>query len=281
MMKKLFPLFLAVPVFLAALVLLWPPPGVAVVVAAADLPEGLTLSPADLALRQLPPDLVPPGAFHDPAGLVGQTLRVARSPGDAILPANLGGEQLHLGTHERAVAIRVSDSAGLAGLLRPGDTVGVTAVLEGSGGAFAKTVAGGLRVLYLSPEFRSGQSQGGQTADAGMFGGGVSAPARPRETEGTVLLAVPVDAVSIGYDFSAFGLASESRLVNLTDLLPALDLVANVRLSLFLEPAAAGALVTSGLFLPDLVVTPGPSPTPTECAPGACGELTPQPTAGP
>ena len=82
------------------------------------------------------------------------------------------------------------------------------------------------------------------------------------------MLAVPVEAITIGYDFSTFGVNSESRLVSLTDLLPALDLVANVQLSLFLEPDAPESFITSGVFLPDLVITPGPTPTATPCPGG-------------
>lgn len=278
-MKKLLPIVIAIPVFLLALLFMRPEATTPVVVAAMDLPEGHTLAATDVTVSQVPKSQAPQGAISDPAQLVGQTLRVYRGAGDVINPSHLGGEVIILAPDERAVAIHVTDAAGLAGLIRPGDTVGVTAVMDSQDGPFAKTVASGLRVLYISPEFKA--SQGGQSTSSTSsssgdpFAGGGSTTAQgPRETEGTVVLAVPVDAITIGYDFSTFGVNSESRLVSLTDLLPALDLVANVQLSLFLEPDAPESFITSGIFLPNLVITPGPTPTATPCPGGICAPST-------
>ena len=281
-MKKLLPIVIAIPVFLLALLFMRPEATTPVVVAAMDLPEGHTLAATDVTVSQVPQSQAPQGAFSDPAQLVGQTLRVFRGAGDVINPSHLGGEVIILAPNERAVAIHVTDAAGLAGLIRPGDTVGVTAVMESQDGPFAKTVASGLRVLYISPEFKA--AEGGQSAPATssssdpFSGGGSTASQSSRETEGTVVLAVPVEAITIGYDFSTFGVNSESRLVSLTDLLPALDLVANVQLSLFLEPDKPEAFITSGVFLPNLVITPGPTPTATPCPGGICAPST-TPTA--
>jgi hypothetical protein len=93
-----------------------------------------------------------------------------------------------------------------------------------------------------------------------------------------VVLAVPVEAITIGYDFSDLGIASASLLASLTDLLPALDQVDTVRLSLFLEPEKPDPFLTSGLFLPDLVITPMPTPTPTPCTGIACQKPSPTST---
>lgn len=272
-MKKLLPVLIAIPVFLFALTMMRPEATIPLVVAAYDLPEGHTLTEPDLQVRQLPRSQAPEGAIDDPAKIVGQTLRVFRGAGDVIHLSHLGGEEIILSSEERAVAIHVSDAAGLAGLIRTGDSVGVTAVMESNEGPYAKTVANGLRILYISPEFKAIQQPQGapSSSDDAFSGGSSSSPQRPREMEGTVVLAVPVDAITVGYDFSSFGVNSESQLVYLTDLLPALDLVNNVQLSLFLEPDSPESFVTSGLFLPDLVITPGPSPTPTACPGGICG----------
>jgi pilus assembly protein CpaB len=281
-MKKLLPIVIAIPVFLLALLFMRPEATTPVVVAAMDLPEGHTLAATDVTVSQVPKSQAPQGAFSDPAQLVGQTLRIFRGAGDVINPSHLGGEVIILAPDERAVAIHVTDAAGLAGLIRPGDTVGVTAVMESQDGPFAKTVASGLRVLYISPEFKAAQgsqSTPSTTSSSDPFAGSSSTTSQgPRETEGTVVLAVPVEAITIGYDFSTFGVNSESRLVSLTDLLPALDLVANVQLSLFLEPDAPESFITSGIFLPNLVITPGPTPTATPCPGGICAPFT-TPTA--
>jgi pilus assembly protein CpaB len=232
-----------------------------------------------LTLIQVPKSLVPESSFNDPSQLTGQVLRVFRAAGDVINSSHLGGEVILLAPNERAVAIHVTDATGLAGLIRPGDMVGVTAVMDIQDGSFSKTVASNLRILHISQEFKAAQGVA-QSAEASILkspfeGGNSLSSQRPRELEGTVILAIPVEAITIGYDFSTFGVNSESRLVSLTDLLPALDLVDSVRLSLFLEPVSPESFITSGLYLPDLVITPGPTPTTTPCPGGECPLSTP------
>jgi pilus assembly protein CpaB len=277
-MKKLLPILIAFPVFLLSLLLLRPDASLPVLVAASDLPVGHTLIGSDVTVHQVSKSEVPPGAFSDPSQLVGQTLRVFRGTGDVILPSHLGGEAITLAPDERAIAIHVTDAAGLAGLLHPGDLVGVTAVIAEREGSFAKTVASSLRVLYISPEFQAVDQSSTSTiaSTSSPFTSNLSASLQSRrEIEGTVVLAVPIQAITIGYDFSIFGVNSESRLVSLTDLLPALDLVDSVELCLFLEPGAAEPFITSGLYLPDLVITPLPTPTATPCPGNACPTATP------
>ncbi len=143
-MKKFLPIVLAIVVFGVALALNQPEPQAAVVVAAADLPEGKVLSEADLTVKEMPKSLAPEGAAGDVQRLIGQRLRVARSAGDPILPAHLGGEVLELQPNERAVALSVSASQGLAGLLKPGDRVGLTVIVTANQQPYAKYLAGGL-----------------------------------------------------------------------------------------------------------------------------------------
>jgi pilus assembly protein CpaB len=184
------------------------------------------------------------------------------------------------------VAIGLNDSAGLAGMLQPGDRVGVTAVIFGAGvpgagqGAFAKTISGGFRVLYISPDFRALDPLEQASTDSGAATSpGYPPPSAEKQESGTVILAVPIEAEVIAYDFTSFGVESATRLLNVVDLLPALDHAQNVALSLFLEPDDPVSFVTSGIYLPDLVITPGPSPTPTETPTGYQPILTtPTPT---
>jgi len=95
------------------------------------------------------------------------------------------------------------------------------------------------------------------------------------------VLAIPTDAQLLAYDFASFGVESETRLLFLVDLLPALDNAQNVQLSMVLEPDQPDEMITSGVYLPDLVITPGPSPTPTVGIPGALPQVTPVPGANP
>lgn len=285
-MKKFLPIMLAIVVFGVALALNQPEPQVAVVVAAVDLTEGRVLAESDLTTKELPKSLAPDGAVSDPQSLVGQRLRVARSAGDPILPSHLGGEVLELQPNERAVALQVSAAQGLAGLLKPGDRVGLTVIVNSGQQTFAKYLAGGLRVLWVDPAFKREEapaSPQGTPQPGGLFGGGTSAPVVDVEgaARGLVVLAIPVEAQTLVYDFSLQGAESENKPLYLLDVLPALT-TQGAQFGLVLEPEKAQEAQTSGLALQSLVITPGPTmtPTPTRQAVGQA-ESTPEPTRKP
>ena len=279
-MKKLFPIFIALLVFVGALLFLQPEKTIALVVATRELPAGRTLTAEDLTFKNYPLQEAPEGAYTATEALMGETLRTPRFAGDLLYPAHLGGEALPLAPNERALAIKITDAGGLAGLLKPGDVVGLTAVLFGGGntGAYAKAIPGSFRVMYLSPEFAVQEPVLATDAEGagGAFGSAGNTPRR--EDSGTVILAFPTTATVLAYDFAAFGVDSPTRTLYLLDLLPALDHANNVALSLFLTPEKAEQFLTSGVYLPDLMLTPGPSPTPTETPVGYEVELTPSPT---
>lgn len=275
-MRKILPLAVAVVVFLAAIVLLQPEPTTAVVVAAVDMASGHVITAEDISLQEYPQDLVPADTFSGSDQVVGKTLATGRAAGDIIRDINLG-EPVKLEANERAVAVRVTDSAGLAGLVKPGDTVGIVATVNvqdpgGKSGSFSKATIEPLRVLYLSPEFEALDVDMEVELDTitGL------AQTERREKEGTVLLAVPTDAQVLVYDFSTRLAQNKVIWVNAIELLAALDSSGGSSLSLYMVPEGAQAFDTSGLFLPDLVITPGPTPTATELPVGA-----PAPTATP
>jgi len=287
-LKKVLPIILAILVFAVAFLFLNARKGkkTEIVVAAYDLPAGHVLTPNDLTLAAIDAATAPDGAYDDPQMLVGQTLRSERTAGDVITGKHLGGQSIELASDERAIAVEVTDSAGLAGLLKAGDLVGLTAVMQmGSNGSYAKMITENLRVLYVSPEFRSldpAVYQSDPAAEDDGFGASGSGSTR-RDPKGVVVLAVPVDSVVVSYDFAPFGVESETRTISVIDLLPALDHISNVDLSLFIQPANAAHFSTSGVSLSDLAITPGPSPTPTPTAIGSIGDgtaMTPAPTPG-
>ena len=267
-MKKFFPVVLAIVVFAVALVLNQPEPQVTVVVAAADLPEGRVLSEADLITKTLPKSLAPSGAVSDIQSLAGQRLRVTRSAGDPILPAHLGGEALELQASERAVALSVSASQGLAGLLKPGDHVGVTVIVNANQQTYAKYLAGGLRVLWVDPLFQRETAPAPQSTPSGSdgfgFGGGFSSSAVDTSgaAKGLVVLAVPVEAKALVYDFTLLGSGSETKPLYLVDVIPALS-AQGAQFGLVLEPEQAQEIYTSGIALQGLAVTPAATFTPT------------------
>jgi len=268
--KKIVPYLLAALVFVFVLVLLRPSPQQQVVTAAIDLPAGHRIVESDLVMRPLESDRLPEDVISDPQLIIGQTLRQERTAGDLVLTRHIGAEAVMLQPNERAIAITVSDSAGLAGLLRAGDLVGVNAVVFadsiGNSGAFSKATIEGLRVLYLSPSFAA--------EDPAEMAGSIVTPdpatglavQRERVKEGTVLLAVPTSLQAIAYDFTMTdpNIPDQVRQVSAIELLSALDVADNASLSLYLMPEGAEAFSTTGLYLPELVITPGYTPTATQ-----------------
>lgn len=235
-----------------------------VVIATGELPASHVLTDSDLAMLEMPLSTLPEGYFVDPALLIGETLRVYRSPGDILTTHHLGGTAVPLQANERGIAISVTDASGLAGLISAGDYVGITAIISSEAGTYAKVIADRLRIVYLSPAFEALDPAAYQAAaDSGGFGGSV-ATTPERQDKGTVMLAVPLDAILIGYDFTPYGVDDALMEVSLLELLPALNASGDVELALFFVPATAGTSVdTSGVVIEDLVITPGPSPTPS------------------
>lgn len=247
-----------------------------VYVAKHNLPEGYTLTAEDVEKVELPVSNVPQGAFTETEGLVGESLSVSRTTQDVILRSHLGGTTWELAGDERAIGIEVTDSAGLAGLLKAGDFVGVNAVISSTEGTYSKVVTDGLRVLYISPTFLAEEPEP-ESGDDNLMASGGGGIDQPREDEGVIILAAPVAKQVIAYDFTDFGVESVTQTVNVIEVLSALDHASQVKLSLFLDPDQWESFVTAGVHIPDLVVTPQPSPTPTLAQSDVEGE-TPTPT---
>ncbi len=125
-MKKAFPLIIAAIVFVIALVLLRPAPSRTVVTAAYDLRAGHVLQDEDLTLMSVPDDVLAVDVITDKAMLIGQPLRIDRGQGDVIRASQLGN-LITVEANERAIAVHVTDASGVAGLLVPGQRVGVIA----------------------------------------------------------------------------------------------------------------------------------------------------------
>ncbi len=125
-MKKAFPLVIAAIVFVIALVLLRPAPSRTVVTAAYDLRAGHVLQEEDLILMSVPDDVLAVDVITDKAMLIGQPLRIDRGQGDVIRASQLGN-LIAVEANERAIAVHVTDASGVAGLLVPGQRVGVIA----------------------------------------------------------------------------------------------------------------------------------------------------------
>jgi pilus assembly protein CpaB len=279
MFKKVIPYVLAILVFFVALILLHPAPSKMVVVAAHDLPAGHTLVAGDLSLVALPASSVASDALTNTRLAVGQTLKIDRGQGDILRTSNLG-EMITLQPDERAVAVKVTDETGLVGLLVPGDKIGIVASIpmqsQDTQGTFSKATLEGLRVLYLDPRFAAStnsslSSASMQPVSSSTSLTGSASAATDRAETGFVVLAVPTGLQTVMYDFSADNSVSESRSVNVLELLAALSSTNGAEISLYLMPGeSAKSFSSPGLWLPNLVVTPEASVTPTPTGlPGA------------
>jgi len=187
---------------------LWPQQEalVNVVVAARDLGAGAALRAADLTTISLPASQAPSDALADPEALIGKSLAVVRFSGEAITPRHIG-VAVTLQANERGIAVKVAADTGLAGLIQPGQRVGLVATVQErqSRQAFAKTLIEDVRVLYVSPSFRArpdqpityrASVQNGQTAEADA----PNQDYQPAANEGIVVLAAVTDPMPILYE---------------------------------------------------------------------------------
>lgn len=283
-MKKAFPLVIAAIVFVAALVLLRPAPARMVVVAAYDLRAGNVLQEQDLTLMSVPDDVLAVDVITDKAMLIGQPLRIDRGQGDVIRASQLGN-LIAVAANERAIAVRVTDASGVAGLLVPGQMVGVIASIPQQDTDVTTSSAYSADGVYpngnvwnesVTPPDHTNAANGAylgsgtfsKTTIEGLrvlfidprFAANMDANVVPQATpqdalggvnteerarEGTVLLAVPTNLQSIFYDFSAAGGISQTRSVNALELLAALSGMDGATITLYLMPQTGAEQFTS------------------------------------
>ena len=121
-----------------------PPPSVAVLVAAHDLPAGVVVGAQDVRRVGFAPDSVPEGLAREPTG---RTLAAPLRAGEPLTDVRLVGPALTDGYPGLvAVPVRLPD-AGMAGLLRVGDRIDL--VSADPQGRSAETIADGVPVLAL------------------------------------------------------------------------------------------------------------------------------------
>lgn len=286
------PLALGLITGLLLLAVLWPKaePQQLVVVAARDLGAGQTITAADLSVVALLAAQAPADAVADPTQLAGQTLAVVRFAGEPITLRHLGAA-VSLQPDERGIALQVEADTGLAGILRPGMTVGVIATLPVAPAAasltdangalypmlqgnslYAKTVLEGLRVLYVSPDFQArpyqpatasasvkpGASASG--AETATYNSGTAGTVR----EGVLLLAASTQPITLTYPLAAPA-ATPALAVPIStfvpvELLAALN-AAGGRFALTLAPDLAQPYTSAGAALDALLAPTGAEPT--------------------
>lgn len=174
-----------------------------VVVAGRGLPAGARLTAEDVALKRIHASAVLEDALTDPADAVGQVLSAPRLPGEQITRSLVGDRAISgiaatLPPDWRAVAVRVDQATGLAGILRAGDRVEAVAVVDSQTLGYASTDGPGtlsrivlhdLQVVLVPQSFRYEEAQVEPSGSMAL------APARTTtsaQVSSVIVLAAPV-----------------------------------------------------------------------------------------
>ena len=146
--------------------------GVRVVVAADDVLVGAKLDAHDVRAITLPQSAVPPGAYSDPAKVLGRGAVLPISKGEFILPSKLAALNAGAGLPSlippgmRAVSVRVNDVVSVAGFVQPGTRVDVLATgNQGTGNdRQTTTVLENVAVIAVGKSLDRNASADAQTA---------------------------------------------------------------------------------------------------------------------
>lgn len=151
----------ALVLLLVAAVLAIRPPGraaaqtVPTLVAAHDLPPGVTLRASDVKVSHQPPDVRPPSALTTPTQATGRILASATTIGEPLTPARLvGPENSRLAAGDptaAAVPFRLADPA-VADLLTPGVRVDVVTVAPTSADALILATNATVLTIRKAPD---------------------------------------------------------------------------------------------------------------------------------
>jgi pilus assembly protein CpaB len=151
-------------------------PAVPVVVARAQLPKGVRLTQARLALRRLPARFVPPGAFSSPAELTGLRTAIAIPAGGFLSATALDDGSAEPSGPPIRAGERIAEvvAAGRPDLVVPGARVDVLVSRDQGDGSPGRTVLAleDVEVLAAAPA-EAVTGEGGSQDGGGAGGGGV------------------------------------------------------------------------------------------------------------
>jgi pilus assembly protein CpaB len=126
-----------------------------IVVAARDMEPGYVIEASDLKLEDVPATLVPAKAFKDQKLVVGRTVLASVVRGYPLIDNQLAaagsgaGMQAMVPRGMRAVAVEVSESSAVAGLITPGCYVDVIATFNNGEQTIATTVVQNVKVQFV------------------------------------------------------------------------------------------------------------------------------------
>jgi pilus assembly protein CpaB len=137
-----------------------------VVVASQDIQEGERLDPRNVRLDEWPAATVPAGAYAGLDSIAGRVARMAVFKGELILPGRLAptgtgpGLEVKIARGRRAMAVKINDVVGLAGLIQPNSRVDVLVTLKEDGSTerqHAKLFMENVRVLSVGTQVERGE----------------------------------------------------------------------------------------------------------------------------
>lgn len=126
-------------------------------VARTNVPEGHRLTTDDVELREVPAASVPNDAFSAPDAIIGRITRVAVFAGEAIVSGRLApdgasaGLAVRIGAGKRAMAVKLDDESGQAGLIQPDSRVDVLVTVGDAYGGppVSRVIMQNMRVLAV------------------------------------------------------------------------------------------------------------------------------------
>ena len=148
---------------------------VPVVVAAKDIPGGVTIDRTALVVAEWPAGTQPAGAYTTVDLVAGRVTRVAVYKGQAIVPGRLAAygaratPEVRITPGKRAYGIRINDVARMAGIVQPNSRVDILVVIDDPANTrkrVAKLFLSNMRVLAIAaaPE----RAQDGRPAGASV-----------------------------------------------------------------------------------------------------------------
>lgn len=137
-------------------------PVVPVVVAAKDIPEGAAIDRVVVTTAMWPKTTIPAGAYSVLDSVVGRVVRVNVFVGEPIVPGRLAptgtgpGLELKIPAGQRAMAVRINDVAGIAGMIQPNSRVDILVNIgdPSTNKQVAKLFMENMRVLAIGTEIQ-------------------------------------------------------------------------------------------------------------------------------
>jgi pilus assembly protein CpaB len=149
-------------------------PGLPVVVAKADIAPKTKLTAAMLKVVNMPAEYIQPGAVQDIDKAVGVAAKEQIAAGEQVIQRRLVIEGKSAGfpgiipPGKRAVSVAVTEVTGVAGLVKPGDSVDVIVTFEPNvaGEHLSQIVLQNLRVLAANQDTEAGTVDGAKKEGA-------------------------------------------------------------------------------------------------------------------